>query len=152
MQSLIIFFAQYLIFLMYVGALIYYFFQPLIIRKQILIFSVLTIPLSYLLAKIAGLVYNNPRPFVIDGSTPMFAHLPNNGFPSDHTLFSAVLGVILYKFNKKLGLIYFFLAIIIGIARVLANVHHIIDVMAGLLIVVVVGFLVNKYIFNKHKE
>lgn len=152
MQNLVIFVAQYLIILMYVGAVVFYFLQPLLIRKHILIYSVIALPLGYILAKLAGLVYNNPRPFVVDGATPMFAHLPDNGFPSGHTFFSGILAVILYRFNKKLGISFFALSVLIGLARVLAHVHHVIDVIGSLIIVIITGFIVNFIVSHIHKS
>ena len=104
-------------------------------RKQSLIWLIALGVLSLALANIAQHLYVNPRPPYKDGSTPLFQPSDYNGFPSDHTLFTAVIGFWLLKYSRRLGASMLGLAVIIGWARVAAHVHHAIDVAGALLIV-----------------
>ena len=143
---LIIFGAKYLIILA-VGIFIWYLLiQPREIKKQILIFGVLVLPLAYIAAKISSYFYYDPRPFVAGNFVPLISHVPDNGFPSDHTLFSAALAAIAIYFNRKVGTLLFAIAAIIGAARVLAGVHHAVDVVGSLVIVGVVSWLTHEYL------
>lgn len=148
----IIFGAQYLIFFIALIAIIYFVSQPRARQKELIIFSVITLPIIYVVARIAGWVQYNPRPFVVGNFIPLVAHKNTNGFPSDHTLLSAAIAVIIYYFNKKLGLLLLVLAILVGLARVAAGVHHLIDIVASLIIAVIVGFLVHRLILPKLKK
>jgi undecaprenyl-diphosphatase len=99
------------------------------------------IGLSFLSALIAWFIvslykYNfpSPRPFeVLTNLKPLFVTGRGDAFPSGHATFMGALAIGVFLQNKKLGLVFIAGAIIITIARVLANVHWPIDVVAGLL-------------------
>jgi len=142
MNSLIIFGAKYLVYLIIAVAGIYFLIQPRDRQKQLALFGLFSLPLTYLIAKIADWLYYNPRPFISEHITPLFTHSADNGFPSDHTLISAALAVVIFTHNKKLGTILMILAILVGVSRVAAGVHHLIDIVASLLIAIIVGAVV----------
>lgn len=128
MDYLIIFGAQYL-YLLAVAIFAFYFIRiSKEQRTKILIFSLFNLPITYVIALLAGYSYNNPRPFVSDHITPLISHAADNGFPSDHTLLVAALASILYCYNRTLGLAVFGIAILIGVSRVFAGIHHWIDI------------------------
>jgi len=114
-------------------------------QKEIIVFAIITLPAIYLMAKISSLFYYNPRPFVVENFVPLIPHANNNGFPSDHTLLSAAVASIVYFFNKKVGTLLFVLAFLVGASRVLAGVHHVIDVAGSIIIASAVSFLVYKF-------
>ncbi|MSU75362.1 MAG: phosphatase PAP2 family protein [Candidatus Magasanikbacteria bacterium] len=147
----IIFGATYLIFVIALVAVFYFLFQPRARKKDIIIFIAVTVPIIYLLSFIASGFYYNSRPFVVGHFVPLVFHGNTNGFPSDHTLASAAMAVIIFRSNKKLGVILLLLALLVGISRVLAGVHHAVDVFASLVIAVIVGWLSNQFIFAKVK-
>ncbi len=149
LSNFIIFGAQYLVFVIALVATVYFLLQPRTQQKELVIFALITLPLTYLLARIAGWLYYNPRPFVVGHFVPIIPHKDVNGFPSDHTLASAAMAVVIFKFNKKLGVVLGVLALVVGISRVAAGVHHVIDIVASVCIAAVVGWLVNKYIYSK---
>ena len=134
MDTLIIITAKYLLFVSAAIAILFFAKQPRQKQKEMLIFAVILLPLSYIVAKIVSYFYFDPRPFVVQNFTPLFPHAPDNGFPSDHTLFASAIAFAIFHFNKKLGLFLFFLAILVGIARVLAGVHHAADIAGSIII------------------
>jgi undecaprenyl-diphosphatase len=140
MNTLIIFTAKYLVFVSAAAAIFYFFKQPRQRQKEILIFAVVLLPLSYVVAKIISRFYFDPRPFVVGHYTPLIPHAPDNGFPSDHTLLGTAIAFAIFYFNKKMGILLFFLAILVGSARVLAGVHHFADIAGSILVVLVVYF------------
>ena len=99
-----------------------------------MIFAVLLLPLSYIAAKIISHFYFDPRPFVVGNFTPLIPHAADNGFPSDHTLLGAAIAFAIFRFNKKLGLLLLFFAILVGFSRVLAGVHHASDIAGSIVI------------------
>jgi len=115
-------------------------------KMEIIVFAVITLPVIYLMAKISSLFYYNPRPFVVEQFVPLIPHADNNGFPSDHTLLSAAVASVVYFFNKKLGALLLILALLVGTSRVLAGVHHAVDIAGSIIIAFVVSFLMYKYV------
>jgi undecaprenyl-diphosphatase len=82
----------------------------------------------------AALGWTDPRPFVVDGTIPLVPHAPDNGFPSDHTVASTLLAGIVMGFRLRVGLCLLLASVVLGAARVAAQVHHVPDIIAGVLI------------------
>jgi membrane-associated phospholipid phosphatase len=61
------------------------------------------------------------------------------GFPSGHAAFMFALATTMYFFDKKAGRVLYVLAIVTGIARVLAGVHFWYDIIGG----AVLGYMVS---------
>ena len=135
MNIIIIFIAKYLLFVSVAIAVLYFAKQPRAKQKEILIFSVILLPLSYIAAKLVSRFHFDPRPFVQGNFTPLIPHMPDNGFPSDHTLLGAAIAFAVFHFNKKLGFLLLYLTVLVGVARVLAGVHHMADIAGSIVIV-----------------
>lgn len=90
--------------------------------------------ITAVLVKIATTIHQDPRPFTYPGVTPYFSSSTDNGFPSDHTTFSAVIGFAVLYFNRKLSLVLLALALLIGLCRVIGKVHHLQDIAGGFMV------------------
>jgi undecaprenyl-diphosphatase len=101
MTTLIIFCAKYLIFVIAIGGFVYMAQSPR--RKHIALFSAVTLPIAYIVAKMVGWFWYDPRPFVESGVAPLVAHAADNGFPSDHTLLAMTIAAIVFVYDKRLG-------------------------------------------------
>jgi len=119
-------------------------------RRGLLWMTVVALPVSFLASRIVSTFYYNPRPFVVDGLVPLLQHAADNGFPSDHTLLVATVSFIVLAYNKKMGLLLLFLSVLVGLGRVLAGVHHVLDIVGSFFVAaaaVYVSFvLVHAYI------
>lgn len=113
--------------------------------KRTIILTVISFPATLIVAKILSSLINNPRPFVVNHLTPLIPHATNNGFPSDHTLLAAAISSIIFSVNKKAGLFLFLLTLILGISRIIALVHHPIDILASLIIATTITFISLKF-------
>jgi len=82
---------------------------------------------------LSALIYN-PRPFMDEHAGQLIAHAPDNGFPSDHALLVFTVAAIVYTQNKFIGSVLIGLGVLVGIGRVVAGVHHTIDVLGSVLI------------------
>lgn len=89
--------------------------------------------IAYGLAKLGSALFYNPRPFVVGHFTPYFAHGADNGFPSDHTLLAATLAALAFSRNRRWGQVVLAVALLIGLARVIAGVHHLIDIVGAII-------------------
>lgn len=139
MDSIIIFCAKYL-FLAVILILVFTWLKEGKNKKIELMTATVTAGiLAYVLMKIAGHLYYDPRPFVTQHIKPLVAHGADNGFPSEHTVFTMTLTSVIYFYNKHLGYIAVIITLIVGTSRVLAHVHSPIDIVGGLLIGTVAG-------------
>lgn len=93
---------------------------------------------SYWLAKVIGNLWQPEklRPFEIMGIAPGASFIGNAGFPSDHVLFAAFLtGAVWYGTrHKALTVTLASFTLLLGIARVLAHVHTVLDVVGAVII------------------
>lgn len=149
MNTLIVFTAQYVFLVSIAVFLLYVAYQRLYQRKKFppfLILSLISFPLSFIVAKILAHFIYNPRPFVVNHIKPLFHHAADNGFPSDHMLLTMTIASIIFVYNKKLGILLTVVAIGIGTARVLANIHHVEDIVGSAIIAIVTTFIVTLFI------
>lgn len=147
MNELIIFGAKFLYLFIVILALVFVFHHEKERRLKVLYLALLALPLTYVIAKISSFLYYDPRPFVSDNFTPLLSHAPDNGFPSDHTLLSAAVAAVIYTFDRRWGFFLFFVAFFVGLARVLAGIHHISDIIGSIVIAIVTTYAVSKFIF-----
>jgi undecaprenyl-diphosphatase len=91
---------------------------------------------------LAGALHADPRPFVQNPSLhPLFPHPADNGFPSDHAAAAGLLTALVLRYRRGLGVLVGIGAVLVAAARVAAHVHHLQDVVAGLLIGLAAGGL-----------
>lgn len=125
------------------------------LRIEMLVSLLLAGLLAVLADKIAGKLYYDPRPFVSGNVTPLFSHAPDNGFPSEHTLFSMTLAAVLYFYRPRMAWLALAIAIVVGVARILAHVHSPIDVIGGAFIGLAAGaggYYLNQYLSNRRNS
>lgn len=148
-NSLIVFAAQYLFFLLPILAAIIFFLLPRAERKKYFISLALGGICAFLLAKLASYFFFDPRPFVSGHVVPLFPHVPDNGFPSDHTTFGTTFAFVSLFYARKWGLVMVPIAVLVGAARVFAHVHSWIDIIGGIavgLLASIVAVLLTKYV------
>lgn len=144
----IVFCAKYLIIVIGLFALGYWLTLPRKQKTEVLIMGAITGIVAFILAKTGSAMFVDPRPFVSDGVTPLFAYTADNGFPSDHTLLGMVITMALLSVSRKWAVNIFVLTVIIGASRVLAGVHHPIDIV-GSIVFGALGGVVAIYITPK---
>ena len=131
MDSVIVFVAQYFLYLAVIVTAWYWLRSPTPIKIELVIRLVLGGIIALVLATIASRLYYDPRPFVTDHVRPLFAHAPDNGFPSDHALLTSLLGFTVVTYSRRVGAILLAIAVAVGAARVGAHVHHPIDIVGS---------------------
>lgn len=151
MQQVVTFIAQYFLLLSFAGAAYVWLTLKSDDRKQFLLIGILGAVLTLLLAKIGGMFYYDTRPFVAGNFTPYFGHSLDNGFPSDHTLLSSFLGFLVLRYNKAWGWALLGLALVIGLSRVIAGVHHIQDIIGSFIFAGIAVWFVGMMIAKRRK-
>lgn len=99
-----------------------------------LILTVISLPLTFMVSRIASFFYYNPRPFALYNFKPFIPHAIDNGFPSDHALLSFAIAWVIFRFHKKLGIVLIIIGGAVGFSRVLSGIHSPIDILGSFFI------------------
>ena len=144
-DSVIAFAAQYLLVIMTVAFVVFWLFGADRAGKLRLGgAAVLGLVLAEVLLIAAGKLHSDPRPFVQNPRLhPLFQHARDNGFPSDDSVAAGLFaGLVLFR-SRLWGAVFALAAFCMAAARVAAHVHHVQDVVAGLIlggIAAVIGY------------
>jgi undecaprenyl-diphosphatase len=142
---LITFAAQYLLFIMVVGFAAFWLFGTDRAGKLRLGgAAVIGLVLAGVFLVVAGKLHSDPRPFVQNPRLhPLFSHAKDNGFPSDHSIAAGLIAGLVLIRSRLAGAVFALAAFCVAAARVAAHVHHVQDVVAGLIlggIAAVIGY------------
>ncbi len=132
MHFLLLFIAKYLFIIVGLIAGVYWLTLPLKNKVRLIVFGLIAGTISLILVKLGAWLYFDPRPFVTHTVTPLFPHGADNGFPSDHTVLTAFIAITIYSESKRLGLILLFMALLIGVSRVIGHIHSPIDIIGSM--------------------
>lgn len=142
MHSIVIIVAKYFIVFPVLLLAITWFMLPRADKKQAVLVGFFAALATGLLAVAGSKLYYDPRPFVVGHFTPYFPHGADNGFPSDHTLLATLCAAVAYMYNTRLGLLAFIFAVLVGISRVIAGVHHATDIIGSMVFACVATIIV----------
>lgn len=132
MHAILLFGAKYLLYIIVLFAFIFWLRQQRDQKLKIAVFGIITALTTYLLMKLGGSLYFDPRPFVSNPSLiPLYPHIVDNGFPSDHAALSASVAFTLLVASRRLGAILLVLALFVGVSRVIGNIHSPIDILGS---------------------
>ena len=149
MNTLVSFIAQYL----FLASPILVLYAWVIRNKKEQVFQwmyfMLTILLAGLFGYIGGQLYFHVRPFIVTGIVPLFSHAADNSFPSDHTLLTAAIASGLWGISQRISILAWFIAVLVGVARVIAGVHWPIDIIGSIAMAIfagVVSLVITKFV------
>ncbi|HAS80433.1 MAG: Phosphoesterase PA-phosphatase related protein [Candidatus Nomurabacteria bacterium GW2011_GWE1_32_28] len=100
--------------------------------------------LAWILAYILKYLFHTERPFDVFSSVTSLFSETGYAFPSGHATFFMALAVALFFYSKKVGYIFIFFALLIGIARIMSGVHFPVDIFGGFIL----GFLIAFFLKN----
>lgn len=142
--KLVVFCAQYLVFVMalaWLGA-------AFMARRQLTLDALVRIAVMVVVALIVAKVLNHlvadTRPYLIpaDHETPLTSVSKDNGFPSDHALLAAAIAASLWWINRRLIWPFALLTVFVALGRLGIGAHHTLDVVGSIAIVAVVALIV----------
>jgi len=158
--AVVIFCATTLGTLTIVGTILYIFFRPIRrtdvfaslenISEKFLDFFVTALATcgAYTTVFLLKLHLEIPRPGVFTAGLHALLTETDYGFPSSHAAVYSALAVSLFFINKRAGYVTAVIALVIGIARVLAGVHTPLDILGGYIVgtlfAVVIDFVTGK--------
>ena len=89
-----------------------------------------------------------PRPFIENQVNLLIDKINQSAFPSGHTAFFFAISTVIFLYNKKAGIGFFIASFLISISRVFCGVHWPSDILAGIGVGLLSGWLIIK-IFRK---
>lgn len=146
------FFAVYLPYIIIASAVWFFLKHPWRLSIYGICFAGLTALLSRgIITEIIRFFYDRPRPFTALDFTPLFLD-SNPSFPSGHAAFFFALAFTILLFNKKIGWLFIFLALLNGAGRVFAGVHWPTDILGGMVVAILSVWIVGKFIGRYRPE
>lgn len=120
------------------------------IKKEQVLHAFFACSIAWITAVLIKQIFPTVRPFILDGSPADVAFVPTSGaFPSEHTIVAFALSVTVFMHDRKVGWYFITAALLIGVARVLANVHYPTDIVGGAFLGTIVAVIVEKTHFAK---
>ncbi|MEK7471029.1 MAG: phosphatase PAP2 family protein [Patescibacteria group bacterium] len=144
-DGIIIFFAVYFLYIVIVLALLFLF--RVFNWKEFILICV-SGGFAWIFAKILKILIHTPRPFDIFSQVHSLFLETGYAFPSGHTAVASAIAFALFFINKKIGYIFIFFTLIIGIVRIIAGVHFPIDILGGFILGGIVSYLFAYFIKN----
>jgi undecaprenyl-diphosphatase len=137
MDSIVVFVAKYALFFSLAIAVYVWLRLPREQKWEAVVWAVIGGALALALVKLGGALFYDTRPFVTDHVAPLFAHAPDNGFPSDHTAVSMFAAVLVLYYSRRWGIVLVVISLLIGASRVAAHLHRPIDILGAIVIALV---------------
>lgn len=146
-DAIVIFLASHLQYILGIAFLFLLYLSAYPRRHKFYIFwvTIVSVVIARLgITEIIRFFYHRPRPFMV---FPIQHLLTDNewSFPSGHSTFFFAMATAIYLYNKRWGMWFFIVAILINVSRVIAGVHYPSDILGGAIIGVIIGYLVYHY-------
>ena len=142
LDSVIVFFASYLAYILVAAFVAFLFFSAYTKREKWEILAVTVISAGIargFITEVIRYFYHRPRPFTELGIHPLFTDSAWS-FPSGHATFFFAMATAIYLYNRKWGMWFFAGTVLVTLARVAAGVHYPSDILGGAIIGVFTGY------------
>ncbi|MGH7042030.1 MAG: undecaprenyl-diphosphatase [Acetobacteraceae bacterium] len=105
-------------------------------RRGQLLATAAGVVLALGLNQLAGVIWFEPRPFMIGLGHTWLSHAPDNSFPSDHATFLWALGfgLLVTSAARRWGIAVSIVGLLVAWARIYLGVHFAMDMMGSLLV------------------
>jgi undecaprenyl-diphosphatase len=148
-EDLIIeFFASFFIYFLFAGLLVLWFIDGKIKKEQV-IHALFATFVAWAVSALIKHFFPTLRPFMVNGKEVDILIKPLDGaFPSGHTAEAFALAVTIFMHDRKIGWCFLASALLIGVARVIANVHYPVDIVGGAFLGTIVAVIIEKIHFR----
>ena len=136
--------ASFLIWFLFLGLIVLWIIDGKIKREQVL-HALFAVSATWLIAKAIKILFPIPRPFMIDGSQIFTILTHTDGaFPSVHTGVAFALSITIWLHDAKVGIFFIITSVLIGIGRIIGNVHYPVDILGGAVLGTLVALFFDK--------
>jgi len=143
-DGIIVFLAEHLAYLTLALAVIFILRVPGVkSRILVLLFASLSAILSKgIIGDTIWFLYGRPRPFLALKDIDPLLYVNNPSFPSGHASLFFALAAVTIIINKRWGIAFTVLAVIISLARVAAGIHWPSDILGGAIVGAASSFII----------
>lgn len=114
----------------------------------------LAIAIAWGVTNVIKSLFPGVRPFELNGDLPLTLTIPTDAtFPSTHAAVAFGLASSVWLHDRRVGLLLVFMASLVALGRVLANVHNYFDILVGAALGVTISiFLKRVGVFHTRKR
>jgi len=141
-DKVIIFLADTFPYIVILLAVIYLFFYKKNWKDFFIVF--ISSGFAWVLSYLLKYLIHVDRPFVALQNIQNLFSESGYAFPSGHATFFMALAFALFFNHRKVGYVFIFFALLIGIARIIAGVHFPIDILGGFILGFTIAFFLKK--------
>ncbi len=111
-------------------------------NQRAVLSAVVSMFLGNLVVKGFNLVYYRYRPFAFNEVNVLFYYPSDSSFPSNAAFVGFAIATAVWLYNRRVGLLLYVLASLLGLSRICGGVHYPSDILGGMLIGIGVAYLV----------
>jgi undecaprenyl-diphosphatase len=131
---LVTFIASFLIWFMVAGIIFLWIADKKVKTKHIVNIFLATF-VAFVITELIKKAFPTLRPFEVNGKLPLTFTIPtDSSFPSEHTSLAFALATGIRKLGRKIFYLYLIFAFLVGLGRLLSNVHYYTDIVTGAII------------------
>ncbi len=143
LDKIAVFLAEYFQYIVIASLFIFLFVKSRRYIEMVALTIVSAIFSRFIVVEIIRWFWQRSRPFVNNNVNLLITH-NEASFPSGHAAFFFAIATIVYLYNKKIGIFFFVSAFLISLARVFCGIHWPLDILAGAIVGIFSGLLINK--------
>lgn len=156
LDNLAVFFAEYLGYILILILFLFLLKDSKKYRPMIVKGFLAAIIARFGVVELIRFFWERQRPFVENNVNLLLSHEGTGSFPSGHAAFFFALATVIFLYEKKVypvpnrrfwcgaGILFFLASFLISISRVFAGVHWPSDILAGAIVGIFSGWLINK--------
>ncbi len=139
--------AVYFAYLMPIILLVWWFVaKDRLTARKAIVLSVISAAVARLIVKsVIVSIWTRNRPFIAHSVHDIINKSDNEAsFPSGHAIAMFSIAPVVYRYNKKLGVVMYVMAVLTAFSRVIVGVHYPSDVIGGAVLGILIGLLTVK--------
>src|SRR3989344_5011548 len=145
LDSLMVFCAEYLMYMMILVVLVYAIWNYKLWRNMVFVAIGSALVARFGVTTLIRHFYYHARPYwVLENVNLLLARETVSSFPSCHTIFVFALATGMYQYNKKAGRWFYLLASLVGFSRIFVGVHWPYDIIVGAVLGILIALVCDR--------